>query len=94
VRPRWHSHPVYRSIRSSNRVLLLNSYSGGRYLNVNRWYEPSAIRFIDLNPDGSYDVWFNGNVYRAYDRYSDGHRSLYLGSAPTGRGFQFQIVLY
>jgi Ni/Co efflux regulator RcnB len=90
---RWHRDPVYQHLNRRHRIRLNNYYHGGRYISANRYYGPEAIRFIGMNPDGTYSIWFRGSVYTGYSRYSRGHRVLYLGSAPTRFGYQFEIIL-
>jgi hypothetical protein len=94
ARSRWHSHPTYRALTRSNRILLNNRYTGGGYVAANRWYDASALRFLGLNPDGSYRIWFNGTVYRGYSRIDAGRRILYLGTAPTAPGYRFELILH
>jgi hypothetical protein len=90
---RWYSHPLYPVFQRSNRIMLVDSYYGSGYRNVNRYYDQGALQILNVYPDGTLDVMFDGQIYRAYSRYSGGHPMLYLGSGGRS-GFQFSFRLF
>lgn len=90
---RLYSDPVYRALRESRGIRINNVFAGGRYVSSGQFVSVDTVRIVDLNRDGTYDVWFNGRVYPAYARSYRGRTLLYLGNAPTPQGYLYELVI-
>jgi len=90
---RLYRDPVYNALRSSRGIRINNVFAGGRYVSSGQWIGQDVVRLVELNGDGTYDVWFNGRVYPAYARSYRGKYLLYLGNAPTSQGYQYELVI-
>ena len=90
---RYRFDPVYRALERGERITLNNYFDGHGYRSARRLLLPRDVRLLHVDMDGTYRIWFRGNVYSAYVRPYRDKLCLYLGNAPTRPGYRFELVL-
>ena len=90
---RYRFDPVFRALERGEQVLLNNYFDGRGYRSARRLLLPREVRLLHVDIDGTYRIWFRGDVYNAYVRPYGNKLCLYLGSAPTRPGYRFELVL-
>ncbi len=93
VSSRLHADPVSRALRRNPRILLNNYWDGARYRASGRTFSSYEVRFVSRNWDGSFNIYFCGQIYRAISKSYRGKLCLYLGRAPSGPGYLYELIV-
>ena len=70
-----------------------NFFDGGRYHTSGQVFSSDIVQLLDSYGDGNYRVWFNGREYPAFTKSYHGKTLLYVGNAPSGPGYLYELIL-
>jgi hypothetical protein len=85
--------PVYQRVRSASSVRVNNYFDGSRYRTSGQTFSGNIVQILDVHPNGTYTVFFNGATYQAYARSYRGQLLLYVGSAPSSQGYGYELII-